>query len=290
MARNVFLTACTCFAVFTLLELLKHEPGHPQELCALLLGGMLLGSSFLTRRRHTGIILGVIGFLAGLLSMTKPNLGVFAALAGFGEPFQFDCGAAEQEHSVWRKRARGAGPASRFDASQSGTRRRLLPPGVGGDTTSAYPDGEFEARAIAVLELVGGAGRGLRRRGVGLRRLRSGQGHIGRRSHARAWCSNTLATTEPTSIGRTLELTNVPLSLGLAFRDLGYDWAGEGPWAGRTVAPHGSENQCGAFDDLGRPVGGPGIWPNLCLVLAAGRRNGTAFAAATAIGRALAPR
>jgi hypothetical protein len=82
LAGNVFLTTWTFFAVFIMLGFLKNEAGHPQELCALLLGGMLLSSSFLARGRHTGIILGVIGCLVGLLSMTKPNLGVFAALAG----------------------------------------------------------------------------------------------------------------------------------------------------------------------------------------------------------------
>ncbi len=83
LSRNVFLTAGTFFAVFVMLGFLKNEPGHPQELCALSLGGMLLGSTFLTRGRQVRIILGAIGFLAGLLSMTKPNLGVFAALAGW---------------------------------------------------------------------------------------------------------------------------------------------------------------------------------------------------------------
>ena len=83
ITRKVFLTALTCFAVFYMLIVLSQEPGHPQELCALLLGGMLLASSFLTGGRHTGIILGCIGFCVGLLGMTKPNLGVFAAVAGW---------------------------------------------------------------------------------------------------------------------------------------------------------------------------------------------------------------
>ena len=40
LSRSVFLTALTCFAVFHLLAVLNREPGHPQEFCALLLGGM----------------------------------------------------------------------------------------------------------------------------------------------------------------------------------------------------------------------------------------------------------
>jgi hypothetical protein len=83
ITRNLILTVLTCLAVFDLLLVLTNEPGHPQELCGVLLGGMLLASSFLTCRRHTELILGVIGFLVGLLSMSKPNLGIFAALAGW---------------------------------------------------------------------------------------------------------------------------------------------------------------------------------------------------------------
>jgi hypothetical protein len=83
LSRSVFLTALTCFAVFHVLAVLDREPGHPQEFCALLLGGMLLAASFLTGGRRVVVNLGAIGFLIGLLAMTKPNLGVFAALAGW---------------------------------------------------------------------------------------------------------------------------------------------------------------------------------------------------------------
>ena len=82
LARNLFLTAFTFLAVSILLMVMAAEPGHPQELCALLLTGMMLGASFMASGRHSAIILGVIGFCVGVLSMTKPNLGVFAAVAG----------------------------------------------------------------------------------------------------------------------------------------------------------------------------------------------------------------
>jgi hypothetical protein len=42
---------------------------------------MIFGASFLTSGRRQAIILGGIGFCVGVLSMTKPNLGVFAAVA-----------------------------------------------------------------------------------------------------------------------------------------------------------------------------------------------------------------
>jgi len=83
MTGSLLLTALTCLAVFDVLGVLKEGPGHPQELCGLLLGGMLLTSSFLPGGGRKAITLGGIGFLVGLLGMTKPNLGVFAALAGW---------------------------------------------------------------------------------------------------------------------------------------------------------------------------------------------------------------
>jgi len=81
LSRNLFLTALTLLATATLLLVMKSEPGHPQELCALLLTGMLAGAAFLGVARRPAILLGLIGLLVGALSMTKPNLGVFAAVA-----------------------------------------------------------------------------------------------------------------------------------------------------------------------------------------------------------------
>jgi hypothetical protein len=83
VTHSLFLMALTCFDIFYLLMILKNEPGHPQELCGLLLGGMLLVSSLLDSGRRAGIKLGLIGFFIGVLGMTKPNLGVYAALAGW---------------------------------------------------------------------------------------------------------------------------------------------------------------------------------------------------------------
>ena len=81
LARNLFLTAASFLAMGTLLLLLKSEAGHPQEFCVLLLIGMLVGAAFLGFARRPRILFGLIGLLLGLLSMTKPNLGVFAAVA-----------------------------------------------------------------------------------------------------------------------------------------------------------------------------------------------------------------
>jgi hypothetical protein len=81
LSRNLVLSALTLLATATLLLVMKSEPGHPQELCALLLTGMLAGASFLGFARRPAILLGLIGLFVGVLSMTKPNLGVFAAVA-----------------------------------------------------------------------------------------------------------------------------------------------------------------------------------------------------------------
>jgi hypothetical protein len=81
LARNLFLTALALLATATLLLVMKSEPGHPQELCALLLTGMIAGVPWLGFARRPAILPGLIGLFVGLLSMTKPNLGVFAAIA-----------------------------------------------------------------------------------------------------------------------------------------------------------------------------------------------------------------
>jgi hypothetical protein len=79
LGRSLSLAAFTFLAVATLLLVMKSEAGHPQELCALLLTGMLAGAAFLVARRPA-TLLGLVGFFVGVLSMTKPNLGVFAAV------------------------------------------------------------------------------------------------------------------------------------------------------------------------------------------------------------------
>jgi hypothetical protein len=81
LGRSLFLTSLTLLAVSTLLLVMKLEPGHPQELCVLLLTGMLAGSSMLDSARRPAVLLGLMGLCVGALSMTKPNLGVFAAVA-----------------------------------------------------------------------------------------------------------------------------------------------------------------------------------------------------------------
>jgi hypothetical protein len=81
MTRNVLLTALTLCAVFSVVEALKNEPGHPQELCAVLLAGALFCGAFIKSGRYPGVIPGIIGLLLGLVAMTKSNIGVFATLS-----------------------------------------------------------------------------------------------------------------------------------------------------------------------------------------------------------------
>ncbi len=81
ITRNTLLTGATLLAVAVMLQALKNEPGHPQEFCILLLSAALLSSSFIRQGRYPGAVLALMGFFVGLLGMTKPNLGIFAALA-----------------------------------------------------------------------------------------------------------------------------------------------------------------------------------------------------------------
>jgi hypothetical protein len=81
LGRNLLLSALTLLAASTLLLAMKSEPGHPQELCVLLLTGLLCGAACMDWIRRPAALLVLAGVCVGLLSMTKPNLGVFAALA-----------------------------------------------------------------------------------------------------------------------------------------------------------------------------------------------------------------
>ena len=62
------------------LQFFAFEPGHPQELCILLLVCLVASGTLIGQRRHfLGIIL--LGVLPAALLLVKVNIGIFAALA-----------------------------------------------------------------------------------------------------------------------------------------------------------------------------------------------------------------
>jgi hypothetical protein len=81
LTRSTVITTCGLLLVFRELSPIIDEPGHPQELCALLLGlAMLLPTWANSPRRTGGVVLG-LGLLCGCLVMTKVNIGIFLGMA-----------------------------------------------------------------------------------------------------------------------------------------------------------------------------------------------------------------
>ena len=81
--RQVAAFVLTTSGVCLVLQPVVHEPGHPQDVCGLLLAGAVLLATGIGSRRQWPALLG-IGIVGGLLAMTKINLGVFFAVAWFG--------------------------------------------------------------------------------------------------------------------------------------------------------------------------------------------------------------
>ncbi len=82
IARSVAAAVLTLVVVFFHLTFpITWEPGHPQELCVLLLGIAILLPTWATSSRGVGLVAVGLGLVGGCLAMTKINLGVFYAMA-----------------------------------------------------------------------------------------------------------------------------------------------------------------------------------------------------------------
>jgi len=82
MTRSVAAAVVTLLVVcFHLTMPMSFEPGHPQDLCVLLLGLGILLPTWATSPRRVGLVAVGLGLVGGCLAMTKINLGVFYAMA-----------------------------------------------------------------------------------------------------------------------------------------------------------------------------------------------------------------
>jgi hypothetical protein len=72
--RSYAAAMVTWLAVLRTLAFMEAEPGHPQEICVLLLAGLILAMRWPSSRR-----LALGGAILAALTLTKINLGVFAA-------------------------------------------------------------------------------------------------------------------------------------------------------------------------------------------------------------------
>lgn len=80
IGRHALAGVVAAAVVILHLEKLVLEPAHPQELCLLLVAGILILATGLGARARPGVWAG-IGLLVALLGLVKPNVGLLAALA-----------------------------------------------------------------------------------------------------------------------------------------------------------------------------------------------------------------
>ncbi len=81
LTRSFAATVVGFYLAYWTIADLVAEPGHPQELCGLLLGlGVLIATPGPSRRRIGPMVMG-LGLVGGCLVMTKVNLGIFYAMA-----------------------------------------------------------------------------------------------------------------------------------------------------------------------------------------------------------------
>ncbi len=67
--------------VFHHLRPMAHEPGHPQELCVLMLASLVAIAAWCNAPRRASHLMVVSGIVIGGLTLTKVNVGVYALLA-----------------------------------------------------------------------------------------------------------------------------------------------------------------------------------------------------------------
>ena len=83
LTRSLGLASIAHLASVLTLAFTASEPGHPQELCILLVALLLAASFFLQSPRWHAAALIALGFLAAALALIKVNIGIFA-LVGLG--------------------------------------------------------------------------------------------------------------------------------------------------------------------------------------------------------------
>jgi hypothetical protein len=81
LTGSLAVASVTHLLVFRALQFFTNEPGHPQELCMLLLV-CLAGSGIVSANpRYVWMVLAAAGSLAAALTLVKVNLGIFAVVA-----------------------------------------------------------------------------------------------------------------------------------------------------------------------------------------------------------------
>jgi hypothetical protein len=79
--RSLVLASAVHISTFLLLGFFGYEPGHPQELCILLLVSFIAAGQLVSSRRWHSLGISLLGIIAAALCLVKVNIGVFMVLA-----------------------------------------------------------------------------------------------------------------------------------------------------------------------------------------------------------------
>lgn len=81
LTRSLPVAAIAQVLVFRQLSFFRNEPGHPQELCMLLLLCLVASGLLAARSGYRWLAMVLVGMLVAALTLVKVNIGVFAILA-----------------------------------------------------------------------------------------------------------------------------------------------------------------------------------------------------------------